>query len=271
MKVDWYRTISTIVESDVSASAKAVMVCLLNYRNRKTGLCFPSMTTIADGSGLKTTAVKKALSDLKESGFVEWESKVPKMSNSKVNHYSLLFVWSLNDHMDVHMEDHMDDHITNQSANQSGDRSEYDHEPIGTNKNQEKQKPLAPPEPDAPEKPKSEFSGACPAANKNAALYHPKFEEFWNVSPCRPNGSKGSKFNAFKAWWSAMRGKVLTPDEIIGHMVRLAPTYGQYPKDVERWVKGAMWQGEAYGAPRDPSKNRINNIGKIDYGEAGSF
>lgn len=119
--------------------------------------------------------------------------------------------------------------------------------------------------------PEDEFNGQCPAANKNAKLYHSKFEEFWEASPCRPNGSKGSKFNAFKAWWGVMRAKTLTPDEILAHMVRLAPTYGQYPKDVERWVKGAMWQGEASGAPRQPPKNKINDIQGIDYGEAGSF
>jgi hypothetical protein len=68
-----------------------------------------------------------------------------------------------------------------------------------------------------------------------------------------------------------MRAKTLTPDEILAHMVRLAPTYGQYPKDVERWVKGAMWQGEAFGALKKPSKNKINDIQGINYGEAGAF
>ena len=175
MKVDFYRTISTIVESDVSSSAKAVMVCLLNYRNSKTGLCFPSMTTIADGSGLQPTAAKKAISDLKDSGLIEWESKVPKRGNAKVNHYTLLFIWAYSDHMDDHMDDHMNDHIGDRSGdrsgNQSGDRSEYDHKPIGTNRNQKEPKELIPPSGDKPEKPKAPRKVFKPPTVEEVAAY----------------------------------------------------------------------------------------------------
>jgi hypothetical protein len=98
---------------------------------------------------------------------------------------------------------------------------------------------------DEPEQkaPEDEFKGPCPAANKNAKLYHPKFEEFWNLYPKR-NGSRGSKINAFKQWWATCRDKTLTPDEFIAEITRLRFFYGDHPKDAERWIKGAMWQQE---------------------------
>ena len=95
MIIDFYGTISNIVEADVSGSAKSVMVCLLNYQNRKTGLCFPSIATIAEGSGLSVTSAKRALNELKSAGLISWEAKSTKYSNAKTNHYNNLLIWSI--------------------------------------------------------------------------------------------------------------------------------------------------------------------------------
>ena len=128
MKVDFFRTITAIVEADVSPISKAAMICLLNYRNSKTGACYPAIATISEGVGAGVTAIKTALTELKEKELVSWESKVPKYGNAKVNHYSLLFIWSLNGY------------ISDQTPDQTGNG----HEPTEPIKPKEPKKKASP-------------------------------------------------------------------------------------------------------------------------------
>lgn len=120
-----------LAESELSPTARLVGVSLMYYANRKNGLCYPSVATIADACGLKPTAVKRALAELRDDGFISWESTVPKNGNSKVNHYNILFaIWSDNDYMNDYMNDRMGNQSGDRTSNQSGDQSLNGHDPI---------------------------------------------------------------------------------------------------------------------------------------------
>jgi hypothetical protein len=244
-----YQTIDNVLEAEITPSAKLVAIALFRHENRKTGLCFPSVSTICELTGLKITAVKTALKVLKEEGMIDWVSRVPKFGNSKTNHYSLLFVdRSESDHMN----DQTNNHITNQSANrtanqsanrtanQSPNQSESDYEQIEPYKQKEQvgehassQMPLCPIE----ESHADGIKGRCPAE------YHPLFEAWWKAYPKR-NGKKQGKRKAFEAWWKACRDEGVTPDRLIEAITKLSPTYGEYPPDGATWLNGRRWEDE---------------------------
>lgn len=65
------------------------------------------------------------------------------------------------------------------------------------------------------------------------------FEQFWQSYPTR-NGSKGSKKNAVTEW------EKLTPaarSDAAKHTTLYGLAADGYPKDAERYLKGALWEG----------------------------
>ena len=89
------QSIGVLAESELSSSARLVAVMLMYHVNRKTGFCFPSVATLAADCGCQPATVKKALSELRESGFITWETKQIPKSSTRANHYNLSFAhWS---------------------------------------------------------------------------------------------------------------------------------------------------------------------------------
>lgn len=120
------QSIGVLAESDLSQSARLVAVMLLYHVNRRTGMCYPSLATLASACGVSPTTVKSAIAELRDAGFISWESIVPKNSKSKVNHYNLLFpMWSESDQL----TDHIADQSVDQTTDQSVDWSKSGYEP----------------------------------------------------------------------------------------------------------------------------------------------
>lgn len=63
-----------IYSTDLSHRAKAVYMYLKDRSNSQ-GSCFPSMQTIAKDLGLSKSTVKRAIGDLKRSGFLKTEQR----------------------------------------------------------------------------------------------------------------------------------------------------------------------------------------------------
>ena len=61
--------------------AKVVWVALANCAGRD-GKCYPSGTRIAKMTGISERKVRNCLNDLKEQGFIEWDSGCYKTSNT---------------------------------------------------------------------------------------------------------------------------------------------------------------------------------------------
>lgn len=117
------QSIGILAESELSTSARLVAVMLMYHVNRKNGLCYPSISTLALDCGCQPTTIKKALSELKELGFVEWETKILPRTSTRVNHYNLLFAhWSENGQWN--------DQPYDQSNDQPSGRSNIGHKPI---------------------------------------------------------------------------------------------------------------------------------------------
>lgn len=70
-----------ILESDLTAHARLVCLVLLQYRNRKTGLCYPSQLTLSRATALCENTVRRAVSELQEKGYLDIEKK--RLSGNK--------------------------------------------------------------------------------------------------------------------------------------------------------------------------------------------
>ena len=62
--------LSVILNSELPSRAVAVYLVLNEYAD-KNGYCFPSLKTIAQGTGLSKSTVKRAIQDLTEAGFIQ--------------------------------------------------------------------------------------------------------------------------------------------------------------------------------------------------------
>lgn len=110
------QSIGALADSDLSSTARLVAVMLMYHFNRKTGLCFPSVATLATACGCQPTTIKKALNELKDMGFISWETKQLPKSSTRVNHYNLLFAhWSENDQWNDQPNDQPNDWSTDRS------------------------------------------------------------------------------------------------------------------------------------------------------------
>lgn len=247
-----YQTIDNVLEAEITPSAKLVAIALFRHENRKTGLCFPSVTTLCELTGLKMTAVKTALKVLRSEGLIEWESRVPKFGNSKTNHYTLIFVdRSESDHMD----DHMNDHITNRSANRSPNRTESDHE----QREQYKHKDTAPVRREeeltllSPQKADSK-----PTRKGETGLKEKEeFELFWKE--CRRKVNKGQARKTFKKLRDA--GELPPIDELCEAMrcnwendERWSEENMKYAPHPSTWLNNMGWEN-------DEAKPKVLDLG----------
>lgn len=64
-----------IIESDLTANARLVCYVLLQFRNRKSGDCYPSQVTLSDACGLCRNTVSRAVRELEAHGYVSTEKK----------------------------------------------------------------------------------------------------------------------------------------------------------------------------------------------------
>lgn len=196
------QSISVLAESELSPSARIVAVMLMYHVNRKNGLCYPSVSTLASDCGCQPTTIKKALAELKDLGFISWETKqLPRMS-TRVNHYILLFAhWSesgqWNDQCNGQCNDQSHDRSSDQSLDQSPDRSISDHNPI---------EPIEPKNtPHIPPK-----GGECD--RRSTRFTPPSPDEVQRYCDERHNGIVGSEFCDFYASKGWMIGKAKMKD-----------------------------------------------------------
>ena len=114
------QSIGVLAESELSTSARLVAVMLMYHVNLKNGLCYPSISTLALECGCQPTTIKKAITELREFGFVEWETKLLPRTSTRVNHYNLLFAhWSENDQWNDHTNDQPNDWPNDQPSDRS--------------------------------------------------------------------------------------------------------------------------------------------------------
>ncbi len=82
--------LSVLLDSELPARAVAVYLVLNEYANKE-GYCFPSLKTIAQGSGLSKSTVKRAINDLVQSGFISKEQRLRPNGALSSCQYRLFF------------------------------------------------------------------------------------------------------------------------------------------------------------------------------------
>lgn len=73
--------------------------------------------------------------------------------------------------------------------------------------------------------------------------YSAEFEQWWTLYPKRGNGSKGSKFEASKAW--VVAGELVDLDALAAATKRYADSQqvrDGFAKDAERWLRSRGWE-----------------------------
>src|ERR671921_812904 len=71
----WLFAKMVIFDPALSSSAKCVAVAILEWRNDKSGRCFPSYETIGECCGLKRRMVYNAVQELKAAGWLDYTSR----------------------------------------------------------------------------------------------------------------------------------------------------------------------------------------------------
>lgn len=79
--------ISHLISADLTPTAKLLMFVLLSHRNRHTGECYPSYSTLAAECSLSIRSIQNAKGELEEAGFMEIQHKKQGRYGPKCNHY----------------------------------------------------------------------------------------------------------------------------------------------------------------------------------------
>lgn len=82
--------LSILLDSELPSRAVAVYLVLNEYADRE-GYCFPSLKTIAQGTGLSKSTVKRAIKDLTETGFIQKEKRYRPNGALSSCRYHLVF------------------------------------------------------------------------------------------------------------------------------------------------------------------------------------
>ncbi len=62
------------ISKECGAAAYITLMTIYSHRNNQTGLCFPSVSTIAKETGVNARTINRHLVSLKEKGFLDWTS-----------------------------------------------------------------------------------------------------------------------------------------------------------------------------------------------------
>lgn len=79
-----------LFNSELPSRAVTVYLVLNEYAD-KDGYCFPSLKTIAQGSSLSKSTVKRAINDLLDSGFISKEQRLRPNGALSSCQYHLLY------------------------------------------------------------------------------------------------------------------------------------------------------------------------------------
>ena len=74
----------------VKATSVITYLALYSHLNMKTGLCSPSIKTLAEFTGLSERTLNSALKELKDAGLIDWEHKKSKRNAFSSNIYVFL-------------------------------------------------------------------------------------------------------------------------------------------------------------------------------------
>lgn len=86
----------TLTQSNVSDSAYRVYGTLCRFANKDNGSCFPSIATIGKFCGKSPSTVKRAVKELKESGFIEVIERFETDKGQTSNLYIVKFISAKN-------------------------------------------------------------------------------------------------------------------------------------------------------------------------------
>ena len=122
--------IEHLLGSEVSSSSKLMMMVLINHRNKSTGLCYPSYSTLACECSLSVKSIQRSKNELEEAGFVQVISKKVSKSGYKCNHYiidiDLVVTESTIMSMDSTIDTTMDSTIVTESYKPSKPKEPYE-------------------------------------------------------------------------------------------------------------------------------------------------
>lgn len=92
----WLGDVSGLVAMNpaISPTAKAVYLVLAVHADRRTGYCFPSITTISEGVGRARSTCNEAITELVEAGVVRREARFHD-GRQTTNGYTLLDIVSV--------------------------------------------------------------------------------------------------------------------------------------------------------------------------------
>jgi DNA-binding MarR family transcriptional regulator len=83
-----YQITELIFDWDLSSSEKLLAIALLRFYNKRTGLCFPGIRTLAECTSMTKKTVLTTINKLIEKGLIT----VEKGSRIKPNYYNLLYI-----------------------------------------------------------------------------------------------------------------------------------------------------------------------------------
>lgn len=89
MDKDYYYFYKKICSSNLPSSAVAVYKVLLQYANRKTWSCFPSVNTIARDTKLSDRTVRRQIALLEKEGYI---LRIPRRRENKGHTSNIYFL-----------------------------------------------------------------------------------------------------------------------------------------------------------------------------------
>jgi hypothetical protein len=232
-------------------SGRAVLSILCDYADNS-GICYPSINTISQASGLTRRTVITAISKLCEAGYIQKQGELYENNGYKNNTYTL----------------NLDNIIMTPSVNSTLPPSVKITPPLvqnlhpnTVNNNTKKniQKKISRPELQ-PDKLDADF------------------ERFWEAYPKRIGGSpkKPSK----QKFMLIIKNKIATAEQMIAgaqayanHLVKTGKANTEYVKQATTWLNGECWNNEISATPQRPERQltrpediaQPQGIGKSNY------
>lgn len=121
-----HELIAHMWDSDLSPHSKLIFLAILDFRNRKDGMCFPSMDTISTKVGMCRNTVASCIKEIQDEGFFVVKKVRPRGAKFSVNSYVFNFQCS----PDEQSNEQSNEQTLDKSVEQSNERAQFEHKPI---------------------------------------------------------------------------------------------------------------------------------------------
>jgi hypothetical protein len=252
-------------DNTLTASAKAVAVCVALHLNIETGRCDPSNEDLATGTGMSERNVRRMLRELEQSGWM----KVEVRGHHQYNSFELRVPVGEDRPTDVHPEDRPtvgrpDGVRPDNAGSLTGQRRSSDRTTVGRQTSESTSEDTSEEGESPPRDLGDEVSGA-------------DFEEFYRTYPKREARAK-----ALKAYQGALK-KGATPEMLLEGATRAT---GAYQHDIDRrgretayqfvpqpasWLNAERWADAPPPAPTGVTLDGNGNPIKTPPQQSGSF